>query len=412
MTSGIKQNMLPGAPERKPRLLWANVYCLLDTSSGASLSVREMLRQLAFRGWEIAILGATVFDHKDGMRGLSAHWERIAEKKVVHLFDDPLQHELLVVSSTLRDDMSCREESRWLSLYVRKLETFRPDMVWYYGGQPLDLLIADEASSRGIPVAAYLANGSYRGTRWCRDVDVIVTDSVATAAYYRKNHGIEPIPVGKFIDPARVIAKEHSRRNLLFINPLLQKGVGIVIQLALLLGKRRPDIIIEVVESRGNWHAFVEKITARLGDPHDRLDNVLVTAHTTDMCPVYGRARLLLAPSLWWESGPRVAVEAMLNGIPAIVSNCGGIAEMIGNAGIRFDVPDACHKKPFVTLPGMDLLEPVVDRIIRLYDDEELYAVFVSRAFEVARTKHSMEISVRRLMDAFDPLLLKMQGGL
>ena len=31
----------------KPRFLWANVYCLLDSSSGASLLVREMLRQLA-----------------------------------------------------------------------------------------------------------------------------------------------------------------------------------------------------------------------------------------------------------------------------------------------------------------------------------------------------------------------------
>ncbi len=25
--------------KRKPRLLWANVYCLLDSSSGASMSV-------------------------------------------------------------------------------------------------------------------------------------------------------------------------------------------------------------------------------------------------------------------------------------------------------------------------------------------------------------------------------------
>jgi len=31
----------------KPRLLWANVYCLLDSLSGASMLVREILRQLA-----------------------------------------------------------------------------------------------------------------------------------------------------------------------------------------------------------------------------------------------------------------------------------------------------------------------------------------------------------------------------
>jgi hypothetical protein len=36
---------------RKPRLLWANLYCLLDTSSGASMSVRQMLMQLVQAGY-------------------------------------------------------------------------------------------------------------------------------------------------------------------------------------------------------------------------------------------------------------------------------------------------------------------------------------------------------------------------
>lgn len=58
------------AKPRKPRLLWANVYCLLDTSSGASMAVREMLLQLARRGYEIAVLGATVFDNPRGITRL------------------------------------------------------------------------------------------------------------------------------------------------------------------------------------------------------------------------------------------------------------------------------------------------------------------------------------------------------
>lgn len=51
---------------RPPRLLWANLYCLLDSSRGASMSVRAMLCSLARQGAQVQVLGATVFDHASG----------------------------------------------------------------------------------------------------------------------------------------------------------------------------------------------------------------------------------------------------------------------------------------------------------------------------------------------------------
>ena len=49
MTSpAAPSDRLPDFKDRKPRLLWANAFCLLDTSSGASMSVRQMLLQLKF----------------------------------------------------------------------------------------------------------------------------------------------------------------------------------------------------------------------------------------------------------------------------------------------------------------------------------------------------------------------------
>ena len=41
---------------RPPRLLWANLYCLLDSSSGASMSVRAMLYCLAQQGVQVQAL--------------------------------------------------------------------------------------------------------------------------------------------------------------------------------------------------------------------------------------------------------------------------------------------------------------------------------------------------------------------
>ena len=63
-TTNMPADQLPSPTEmeggRKPRILWASLFTLLDTSSGAAITVREMLRQLVFRGYEVAVVGATL----------------------------------------------------------------------------------------------------------------------------------------------------------------------------------------------------------------------------------------------------------------------------------------------------------------------------------------------------------------
>lgn len=398
---------------RKPRVLWANSYCLLDTSSGASISVKEMLLQLAVNGYEVAVLGATVFDSEKGLSKLPSNWSTLIEQKpLVTIADGLLDHQLLVTKSIKHVEMTEEESGQWFLLYEQALDRFKPDLVFFYGGSPLDYLISNEARYRGIPVAAYLVNGNYTHTRWQRDVDLIITDSQATADYYQRKDGLDVTPVGTFINADAFRAKTHSRTHLLFINPTLEKGAGIVIQVALLLAKQRPDIQLEVVESRGNWQALVKMISAHFGDPQEQLSNVLVTANTSDMRPIYGRARLLLAPSLWWESGARVAVEAMLNGIPVICTDHGGLPEMIGNAGLKLKLDKACHEAPFTTLPSLDGIENLVKSIIEFYNNESRYSEYVARAKSVSDTVHNMANNTQRLITAFAPLIEKGRGGL
>jgi glycosyltransferase involved in cell wall biosynthesis len=403
---------IPAIPPRKPRLLWANAYCLLDTSSGANMAVLEMLRQLLRHGYEIEIVGATVFDHERGALRLQAHWEKVQAclGGVIEIEDGALLHRLAVTASTRRPQMTCAEEALWFQLYQRVLDDFKPDLVFYYGGQVLDMLIPIEAHGRGVPVAAYLANGNFTGTRWCRDVDLILTDSQASAAMYADTQGYRVQPVGAFIDPAPVLAANNTRERILFINPSREKGVGVVIQLALLLEQRRPDIVFEVVESRGNWQEMLEQTTAALGNPRAALANVILTPNTDDMRPIYGRARLLLAPSLWWESSGRVLAEAMLNGIPAIVTDRAGMPEMIQDGGIRLQLPPECHVEPYTRLPEMTTLEALADGIVALFDDADLYADYVARAYRVGQSLHGLAASTQRLLAAFQPLVERRAG--
>lgn len=401
----------PGAAlaKRPLRILWASVYCLLDTSSGASMAVREMLRQLCLRGYEVAICGATIYDNERGRQRIAEQWDVVEAKRgtVISVRDEPLVHYLHVTASPLRDLMTSYEENQWLLFYTATLDKLKPDLVFYYGGQALDMMMADEARQRGIPVVAYLANPDYHGARWHRDVDLILTDSAATAQFYAERNGYDVTPVGSFIAPGPVVAASHTRERLLFINPSMEKGAAVVVQLALLLAQRRPDIVIEVVESRGNWQQIVQQVTQALGEPRDSLANVVLTANTDDMRPIFARARVLLAPSLWWESAGRVIAEAMLNGVPAIVPNRGGPLEMMEDAGFKVEFPAECYVAPYTQLPSTEFLTPLVDVLVRFYEDETFYADYVQRALRVGRDRHSLARNTARLERALAPWLEK-----
>lgn len=398
--------------KRKPRLLWANPYCLLDTSSGASMAVRQMLHQLVQHDYDVQVLGCTIFDSPKGMGQLKEQYPDLRPHlhQLIEAEDGALSHQLVVTARTIRNHLTAHEEGLWYSQYLYLLDSFKPDIVWYYGGQTLDLLIANEARVRGIPSAFYLANGNYKAVRWCQDVDLILTDSQATAEMYRKEIGYIAKPIGSFLDPSLFVAENHERKRLLFVNPSWQKGASVVVQLSLALEKQRPDIQLEVVEARADWSAVLRETTRKLGEERASLSNVIVTPNTNDMRGPYSRARLLLAPSLWWESSGRVLAEAMLNGIPALITNRGGMPEMIDDAGVAFDFPQECYEAPYRHLLDDEQLQPLIDAVLNFYDDEALYAQYVQRAWETGKRHHHIDKSTERLLNAFAPLI-KLKAG-
>jgi len=355
---------------RQPKILWANPFCLLDLSSGASMAVRQQLLELKKRGYAVQILGATIFDSPAGLTRLKAHWQALQKspRPVVNIKDPPLEYTLIKTKRTERGQMTAEEEARWYKRYIQLLERFKPDWVYYYGGRTLDLLIGDEARARGIPVVAYLANGNFKGKRWCRDVDLILTDSHATAGLYRDREGLDVTPIGAFIDPADVVAPKRAPANILLVNPSLAKGAAVVIRMAMLLEKSRPDIRFEVVQSRGSWQALLKEVSTQCGEPRRELSNVTLTPNTADMRPVYARARVLLALSLWWESFGRVAAEAAMNGIPVVITPRGGLPEAAGACGHPVDLPEKCYEPPYNNIPKNHALQPVIEQVCALYD--------------------------------------------
>lgn len=385
------------------KILWANRYCLLDTSSGASRSAREILRRLAALGHEVRVVGATIFDAPSGVTGLGGAWDalRKSDKKISNVQDGNLTHQLVRTADTASTRMTLDELNSLYALYRSNLTEFSPDVVFFYGGNSFDMLIPLEARREGALTCAYLVNANYRGHRWYDDVDLVFTDSVATSRFYKEELGLDVTPIGKFIDPAAVVPAERTPERVTFINPSIEKGAALVAQLALHMEKTRPDITFEIVESRGNWGAMLEAVQKGT-KKRKSLKNVVVTPNTTDMRPVFGRSRVLLVPSLWWESGARVLAEATLNGIPVIASDRGGNAEMIGDSGVKLQLPPEMYEPPYGQLLSEGAVNSLSKIVERLFDDEAYHAEQSQRSLAVGRSQHNCEANAR----AFERILL------
>ena len=180
--------------------------------------------------------------------------------------------------------------------------TVKPDVVVVHSGAPVTM--ANAFLECKVPTVVYLRDveieqfgGDPSELRGC----ALIANSQFTATWFNERYGLQASVVYPLFRPERY-RTESDRTHVVFINPHPFKGSDIAIAVA----KACPDIPFLFVES---WtlgptdrQALMQKI--------DPLDNVTMIPRTNDMRQVYGKARLVLAPSKWEEAYGRVATEA------------------------------------------------------------------------------------------------------
>lgn len=75
-----------------------------------------------------------------------------------------------------------------------------------------------------------------------------------------------------------------------------------------------------------------------------------------DMADILDNADLLVVPSIWWENSPLVLLRALAHKVPAIVSDLGGMTEVVedGANGFTFKVGDADSLSEILQRIGSD----------------------------------------------------------
>lgn len=383
--------------DNRPSILFCAPMSILDITSGAALSMRTLLSALARTGFRAVALQAQLFDSAQGAEHVIKAGEGMKDKHILRSMVLGVEHLIVRTKATKRQDMTSQEEEIFLRRFREELKTRRPDMIILWGGLLLEMTLMREAREAGIPVVFYLVNAGYKNKETFQYVSTIVTDTQATAELYRERFGFDCKPVGKFIDPALVVAKERKPEFITFINPSFEKGVNVFMPLARLAARENPEIKFLVVQSRGRWGNALQVLKFK---PED-FPNVKIIGHQTNMRPVYGATKALLLPSVWHESGARVIPESLINGIPVLASNTGGSAELVGQGGKIFTLPDVVNEKR--DQPASDeVVRPWLEEIKRIWHDADYYRSLCEKVAKEAE-QHDMRRSTERFIAAVRP---------
>lgn len=227
----------------------------------------------------------------------------------------------------------------------------------------------------------------------------IVANSPTTAKFVEDKWQVKPIIVLPIIYLDQYISEEidSGEKFVTMFNPIKEKGGEIFYQIA----KSLSDRSFLAIEGWHHWknpktgHWDLERLTSNSkafgGDLRvpvevdlSSLENVAYQKAVNDMRPLYSKTRLLLIPSVWEESYPRVALEAKVNGIPVIGSNTGSLAKAIGNGGLTID-----------EVTSIDAWVEAIEK----FDDENYYRL-VSKEAKRSVAQYNPRALIQDLLDA------------
>lgn len=317
-----------------------------------------------------------------------------------HHTRDGVEHFLHRTQAQHRLQMTCAEEHFYDALLMNFVSTERPDLVLTYGGFAADRDRFRRLKDGGHRLVFYLTVGTHHSILPFRDMDLILTDSQATADLYRKRLGLDPLAIGKFVKPPTIPAGA-PQDCVTMIGALPAKGAALFIAIAREAARRGLRVKFLSVQSRGNVAQSAKAMGLVQGD----LSNIIGVPLQADMTRVWGRTKILLAPSLWHESGSRTVVEACSAGIPVLATDSGGTAELLGGAGSLFPIPDELKENQLASA-SRESVAPWIDRIEELLNDEEAYW----RASEQARNRWNAlddPNAIEKVENAFASLIAK-----
>ena len=409
------------------RFLLVNNHCISDPVAGVTQSLRTIMEWLADAGHSCRILTTARFEsavtftieehllqqgvkvpgsesspRRHGRRGRRAE---PAARPIVEYSVGNVPVTLLLTRHNDEARPDRGEAAQFLALLDRLLGEFAPDQLIAANGHPMIFEAMGRARRRGVTTAFAVRGFGYDDPKYFADVDHVFTCSRFLTGVYRDKIGLVSTPLEPPIDWSTVVAPVESRTFVTFVNPSRHKGLLLFARLADMLGSRRPDIPILVVQSAQSGGALNDIP----GLDFSRYPQIMAAPPVASPAEYFALTRILLVPSVWEEPFGRVAAEALINGIPPLVGNRGALPDVIGGdfacggGGRVLPIPDGMTQRT-TTLPSAQEVEPWFDAVCTLWDDPALYESMAARGRQIAEERYSEEVSRRKHVDYFTSL--------
>ena len=410
------------------RFLFVNNHCISDSTAGVTHSMRTIMEWLADAGHDCRILTTARFESRVTFtieehlvqQGVdrSALVARPAKARRAHGgkkgVDRPVvEYAVRGVPVTLlmtRHNDEARpdraESAQYLQLVDRFLNDFAPDVLIACNGHPMILESMARATRRAVTTAFAVRGFGYDDPRYFADVNYAFTCSQYLTDVYAEKVGLISTPIEPPIDWSVVVAPVESRAFVTFVHPAPHKGLFLFARLADMLGARRPDIPVLVVQS-GRSGGSLNGIR---GLDFSKYPQIMAAPPVPTPADYLALTRLLVVPSVWPEPFGRVAAEAMINGIPPLVGNRGALPHVVGGdyadggGGRVLAIPDWMTEST-TDLPSEPEVEPWYAAVCELWDDPVRYDAVSNRARQIARDRYSEEVSRKQHVGYFTSLV-------
>ena len=378
----------------KPRILMSLPQMPQDPASGAARTAQTALEMAVEAGFEARALGTTATEragHADPvqyLRGICPDLRTTAASaghfREFHFTQRGVAYSLL---DTGRFGVTKWEKThgrQYDRLFDDALNEFAPDILFTYGGLAGDVRRMRRARSRHCRIAFCVFNLAYMNPAFFRETDAVLTPSEFLANHYRERAGVESTPLPTPLDLGDVLATgEREPIFVTMVNPSHEKGLFLFARLAEELGKREPEIAVLAIEARGSAGGLV-RAGAMGGFDLRRHESIMIAPPVPSPRDIYQNARVLVAPSVVEEASGRVVAEALVNGVPPVVSDRGGLAESCNGAGFVVPLPSDYTMRTMRPVSA-EAVEPWIEIIRKLCFDEPFYQDAVSKAREAGK---------------------------
>ncbi len=312
------------------RFLFINNHCITDPTAGVTRSLWTMLRWLVAAGHEVRALTTARFESlvpfsfDEHLAGLNVRirWdhERKSQQRTKRtqgarsgrrVARFRLHGVAVTLLATLANDESApdaREQAQYLKLFGQLCDEFSPHQLIAANGHSMIRAAMAEARRRGVTTVFAVRGFGYNRAELFSDVHHVFTCSEFLSRRFHEETGLSSTPLDPPLVWAEVVAPAEPRKFLTFVNPSPHKGAMFFAGLARMLGDKRPDIPILVVQS-GRSAALLNSIP---GIDFTRYPQIMAAPPVTTPAEFFALTRALLVPSVWEEPFGRVAAEAMI----------------------------------------------------------------------------------------------------